>query len=178
MGEISVHHFFLIDVLLVAGVAVLVFSACHDVAVRTVPNAASAALIGLGIAIRLIGGPVSVLGWSAGIAAFVLGVTFIFWRLGWMGGGDVKLLTAASFFLPPTLQAQAHLIGGTALAGGLLAVLYLLASAVVQRPPAAARPRAFLPRILRCEQWRLSRRGPLPYATAIAVGGVIATLHV
>jgi len=162
-----VHHTFLVDLLLVAGSAVLIASACHDIAVRTVPNSATVLLLVLGVALRLVNGPLSSLGWSALIAFIILLITFIFWRLGWMGGGDVKLLTGASFFLPPTLTAQAHLISGTALAGGVLA-----------RRPQGARPAGFLPRIIRCEQWRLSRRGPLPYAAAIAVGGVIATLHV
>jgi prepilin peptidase CpaA len=172
-----VHHTILVNLLLIAGSAVLIASACHDIAVRTVPNTATVILLVLGVALRLASGPLSSLGWSALIAAVILFITFIFWRLGWMGGGDVKLLTGASFFLPPTLTAQAHLISGTALAGGILAVLYLLLSFMVQRP-SRARPAGFLPRIIRCEQWRLSRRGPLPYAAAIAVGGVIATLHV
>jgi len=172
-----VHHTFLVDLLLVAGSAVLIASACHDIAVRTVPNSATVLLLVLGVALRLVNGPLSSLGWSALIAFIILLITFIFWRLGWMGGGDVKLLTGASFFLPPTLTAQAHLISGTALAGGALAVGYLLLGLLVRRPQ-GARPAGFLPRIIRCEQWRLSRRGPLPYAAAIAVGGVIATLHV
>ncbi len=163
--------------MLVAGVAVLIYSACHDFAFRTVPNAASVALLALGLALRLLDGPFSLLGWSSLIAVGVLVVTFFFWRMGWMGGGDVKLLTAASFFVPPTLQSQASLISGTALAGGVLALTYLAASAIVRRPT-GSRPQGFLPRVLRCEQWRVSRRGPLPYAAAIAVGGVIATLHV
>jgi prepilin peptidase CpaA len=156
---------------------VLVFAACHDFAFRTVPNAASVALLVLGLALRMLDGSLGYLGWSVLIAAIVLVITFFFWRMGWMGGGDVKLLTAAAFFVPPTLQSEASLISGTALAGGVLALIYLSASAVVRRPT-GARPQGFLPRVLRCEQWRVSRRGPLPYAAAIAVGGVIATLHV
>jgi prepilin peptidase CpaA len=176
--DCRVHHSILFDLLLASGVAVLIFSACHDIAVRTVPNSAAVVLICIGIALRLTEGPLSALGWSALIAFSVLLVTFMFWRLGWMGGGDVKLLAGASFFLPPTLAAQAHLISGTALAGGVLAVLYLLVSMVMRRPVPQPRPGNLLARIARCEQWRLSRRGPLPYAAAIAVGGVIATLHV
>ncbi len=163
--------------MLMAGMTVLVFSAFHDFAFRTVPNAASVALLALGLGLRLTDGPFSLLGWSSLIAVAVLLLTYFFWRMGWMGGGDVKLLTAASFFVPPTLQSQASLISGTALAGGVLALIYLAASAIVRRPT-GARPEGMLPRVLRCEQWRVSRRGPLPYAAAIAVGGVIATLHV
>ncbi len=171
------HHSFPVDAVLIAGMAVMVYSAFHDFAFRTVPNAASVALLVLGFALRLLDGPFSLLGWSSLIAVVVLLLTYFFWRMGWMGGGDVKLLTAASFFVPPTLQAEASLISGTALAGGVLALIYLAGSAIVRRPT-GARPQGFLSRVLRCEQWRVSRRGPLPYAAAIAVGGVIATLHV
>jgi hypothetical protein len=41
------------------------------------------------------------------------------------------------------------------------------------RPP-AARPSGLVRRALRCELRRLRRRGPLPYAAAIAAGGVFA----
>ena len=171
-------HTLVMHALLAAGVAVLLFAACHDFAVRTVPNTAAAVLLVLGIALRLADGPLTGLGWSALIAFVVLFITYVFWRVGWMGGGDVKLLAAASFFLPPTLMVQAHLISGTALAGGILAVCYLLVGLFVHRPAPAPRPKSLMARIARCEQWRLSRRGPLPYAAAIAAGGLIATLHV
>jgi prepilin peptidase CpaA len=61
----------------------------------------------------------------------------------------------------------------TALRGGELALFYRAMSYLVTRPAAGPR-RGFLARIAKAERWRLSRRGPLPYATAIAGGSIIA----
>jgi prepilin peptidase CpaA len=166
-------HQIMIDALIVGGLAVMVFAGLHDIGFRTVPDCASIVLLLIGIAWRLLDNP-RLLPWSGGIAAGILIITFLLWRQGWMGGGDVKLLTAAGMFVPPWMVPL--MVSGTALAGGGLALVYLVAGLVVKRP-APARPVRFIARVLRCEQWRLSRRGPLPYAAAIAVGGVIATLH-
>ncbi len=160
--------------LTIAGLCVLIFAALHDFAVRTVPNAYSVVLFLAGVAMRLCAGGMHGLQWGLIASAIIFAFTVIFWRLGWMGGGDVKLLTAAAIFVPPALVPM--LIAATALAGGVLALGFIIGRRVTSRP-SAPRPTATLGRILRCEQWRLHRGGPLPYAAAIAVGGVIATLH-
>ena len=157
-----------------AGLAVLVLAALHDFAVRTVPNAYSVILFAAGFGIRLCTGGAHALQWGLIAAAIIFTATVVFWRLGWMGGGDVKLLTAAAIFVPPLLVPM--LVAATALAGGVLALVFIIGRKLAVRP-VAPRPRAVLGRILRCEQWRLHRGGPLPYAAAIATGGVIATLH-
>ena len=109
-----------------------------------------------------------------GAAAIVFAITFIFWRLGWMGGGDVKLLTAAAIFVAPLTVPM--LVAATSLAGGVLALVFVVGRRIVARP-VGGRPPRMAPRILRGERWRLHRGGPLPYAAAIAAGGLIATLH-
>jgi prepilin peptidase CpaA len=172
-GEASLHHL-LIETLILAGLALLLFAALHDIGFRTVPDCVSVALLAIGICWRLADRPALLLP-GAAITITILLFTYWLWRRGWMGGGDVKLLTAAGMFVPPWLVPQ--LIFGTALAGGVLAIFYFLGGVVVKRPRGAARPANFIARVLRCEQWRLSRRGPLPYATAIAAGGVLATLN-
>ena len=166
-------HHLLIETLILAGLALLLFAALHDIGFRTVPDCVSVALLAIGICWRLADRPAMLLP-SAGIALAMLLFTYWLWRRGWMGGGDVKLLTAAGMFVPPWLVPQ--LIFGTALAGGCLGVFYFLGGVIVKRPHTANRPARFIARVLRCEQWRLSRRGPLPYAAAIAVGGLLATL--
>jgi len=166
-------HHVVTDVLIFGGLAVMLFAALHDIGFRTVPDAASIALLLIGIAWRLLENP-RWLPYSAGISVAILVLTYLLWRQGWMGGGDVKLLTAAGMFVPPWMVPL--MVSGTALAGGVLALFYLVAGLVVKRPE-RPRPARFIPRVLRCEQWRLSRRGPLPYAAAIAVGGLLATLH-
>ena len=163
-----------IDAAMAVGLLILLAAALHDFAVRTVPNLYSVILFAAGLCLRLASGGLHALEWGLAAAGIMFLVTFIFWRLRWMGGGDVKLLTAAAIFVAPL--AVPMLVAATALAGGVLAMLFIVGRRVAARP-AATRPQAFVMRVLRCEQWRLRRGGPLPYAAAIAVGGVIATLH-
>jgi len=157
-------------VFLVTGLILLTTAGLHDCAVRTVPNLICALLLLCGIALRLFGGDVTH-GLLAG--AIVFAICALMWRFGWLGGGDVKLLAAAAVFEPPSLVPEMVLY--TSLAGGVLAVLYLIAGKLVPRP-SPARPAGMVGRIARCELWRLHRRGPLPYAAAIAAGGICATL--
>jgi prepilin peptidase CpaA len=156
--------------LLVTGAALLVMASLHDLVARTIPNWLAGALAVLGFVLRaltasLLGGVV------AGLVVFVLAA--ICWRRGWMGGGDVKLLAAAAIAVPPSLVLS--FITAVALCGGVLALLYLVAGRMVAPPP-ATRPRSLLARALRVEQWRIRRGGPLPYACAIAAGGLFILL--
>jgi prepilin peptidase CpaA len=57
------------------------------------------------------------------------------------------------------------------MAGGVLALIYLVARRRLRRP-GHGKPDGLLARALRVEQWRLRRGGPLPYAVAIACGVV------
>ena len=164
----------LTDAATLTGVAILCAAALHDLAVRTVPNYYSVVLFSAGLALRLLTGGFHALEWGLAASGVMFLLTFIFWRLRWMGGGDVKLLTAAAIFVAPL--AVPMLVTFTALSGGVLALLFVVGRRVARRP-VRTRPQKILPRLLRCEQWRLHRGGPLPYAAAIAIGGVIATLH-
>lgn len=156
--------------LLVTGAALLVMASLHDLVARTIPNWLVGALAVLGIVLRALTG--SLLGGVvAGLVVFVLAA--ICWRRGWMGGGNVKLLAAAAIAVPPSLVLS--FITTVALCGGVLALLYLVAGRMVAPPP-ASRPRSLLARALRVEQWRIRRGGPLPYACAIAAGGLFILL--
>ncbi len=160
-----------ISLLVLIGALLLVFAALHDIGFRTVPNRVSVALLTCGVLLRLLdGGPHQLLwGLLCGGAVFI--VTFACWRFGWMGGADVKLLTAAAVFVPPIMVPT--LLLGTSLAGGVIALTYIIGSRLAPRPK-AERPAGLLHRACRCELRRLRRRGPLPYAAAIATGGVFA----
>jgi prepilin peptidase CpaA len=156
--------------LLVTGAALLVMASLHDLVARTIPNWLAGALAVVGFVLRALTG--SLLGGVvAGLVVFVLAA--ICWRRGWMGGGDVKLLAAAAIAVPPSLVLS--FITAVALCGGVLALLYLVAGRMVAPPP-ATRPRSLLARALRVEQWRIRRGGPLPYACAIAAGGLFILL--
>lgn len=168
----AVPHPAPITLLLLAGAALLAFAALHDLGFRTVPNRISLALLALGIVVRLLQHDLP-LGLGCGAAVFA--ATYFFWFMGWMGGADVKLLGSAAVVVAPVMVPT--LVIGTSLAGGVLALLYLLGSRLVPQPrPALAGGfgAGLVRRAARCELRRLQRRGPLPYAAAIAAGGWLA----
>jgi len=92
-------------------------------------------------------------GAATGALVFAIGVA-VFAR-GWIGGGDVKLLSSIALWAGP--DALAPLLFNTALAGAVLALAMLLR--LHRRTPADWRVRAPL-------------QQPMPFAVAIAAGGV------
>jgi prepilin peptidase CpaA len=156
------------EVTVVIGLALLVGAALHDVAVRTVPNWVAVALLPVGAVARYLDGDL-LLGF--GVAAVVFAFAAFLWLRGWMGGGDTKLLGAVALVAPPNRMPELLLM--TALCGGVLALFYLVMSFVVKRP-AGGRRQTLLARLAKAECWRLSRRGPLPYAVAIAGGSILS----
>jgi prepilin peptidase CpaA len=65
-----------------------------------------------------------------------------------------------------------NFILASALAGGVLALIYLGLRAVTPVRPNGVRPQRFLARLIRAERRRVRRGGPLPYASAIALGAI------
>jgi prepilin peptidase CpaA len=156
------------ELTVVAGLLLIVLAALHDIAVRTVPNWVGLALLPLGVIARVISGDLLL---GVGVAAAVFAVAVALWLFRIMGGGDTKLLGAIALLAPP--DRMIALLLAIALCGGVLALFYLIMSYVVTRPR-AGRPQTILARIAKAERWRLSRRGPLPYAVAIAGGSVLS----
>ena len=166
MHLLAIYHY----ALLAAGLALFALACLQDCAMRLVPNRVPAAIAAIGLALRLGDGtaPPGVL-----LALAVFGGAFLCWRRGWLGGADVKLLGAGALLVPP--GAVATFVLATCLAGGVLALCYAGLSRIAP-PPSPIRPATHLRRYLRLEQRRLRRRGPLPYATAIAAGAAFVLL--
>ncbi len=97
-------------------------------------------------------------GLSAACALAVFLVGALGFAMGAVGGGDVKLLTAASLFAGPSLQFD--FLAVTAVVGGILG-LAILAGARIG-PSGASAEGAIRSRL----------RGGLPYGPAIAAGGL------
>ena len=158
-------------IILFAAAMALLFAAAHDVAVRTVPNAVSLIVAAAGLALHALDGQ---------LVPALFGCLLVFagawfcWRRGWIGGGDVKLLSACVLLVPPTSVPE--LILSTAIAGGVLALFYM---ALARLLPGAAKPRSggLLRRVWRAERRRINRGLSLPYSCAIGAG-VLLTLHV
>lgn len=152
-------------------ILLLLVAAGHDLLVRRIPDVLAVGISLTGLVLRLADGPMAVA--TSLLAALVLFLAlFAAFAAGVLGGGDVKLATAVAIGLPPT--GVWSLVVATCLAGGVLSVLYILA----RRMPAAAapvrrNPSGLLARFLSVERWRIRRGGPLPYAVAIAAGGIL-----
>lgn len=165
------------DGIVFGAVGLLVYAALHDLAARTVPNWLPLCLLAIGLAARIADHNLWP-GLLVAMAAFV--VLFGVWFSGSMGGGDVKLWAATVLLIPPHWQPQVTFFLRVLLIGGALALLYLALwwpVARLRRTSRAAGPRTgFLQRVLQAEIWRISRRGPLPYALAISASAILSLL--
>lgn len=156
--------------LLIVIAAALIAAACSDLAVRRIPNAASAVVALAGLALRALEGP-GPLAATLAAAGVLFIVLFAGFARGVLGGGDVKLAVAVALGLPPATIWDFVIV--TALGGGVLGLGYLAAQRLI--PPTVApagRGASALARVVAAERWRMRRRGPLPYGVAIAIGGL------
>ncbi len=165
--------------LILGAICLLCYAALHDLAARTVPNWLSACVLLLGVALRIADHSLRGAAVAAGITFVIL---FGIWFFGVMGGGDVKLWAASVLLIPPQWQIEMMFFLHVLLIGGALAVLYLalwvpiaklrLRHSGLRANGRVARARHFIGRVWRAEVWRIARRGPLPYAVAIAAGAI------
>lgn len=141
-------------VIALAALACVVIAAGWDIAKFEIPDEISIILVVLAVAYGL---TTPGYGWLSHIltpfAFFAIGLAAF--AKGWMGGGDIKLLTALTAWSGHT--GLFPLLTGTALAGGVLALTLIIARRIRAGKPG--------PRIL-------DRDAPLPYAVAI-LGGVL-----
>jgi prepilin peptidase CpaA len=145
--------------------ALVIAAALKDLATFTIPNWISAALV-VAFAPAALAAGVSLgdIGISFAVAAGVLALAIGMFALGWVGGGDAKLMAAASLWLG--LRGLGPFAIFTGLSGGALALALVgLRSAWVrpltERAPAWTR--------------RLATPGEsAPYGVAIALGALAA----
>jgi prepilin peptidase CpaA len=139
----------------------MAFAAASDLLTMKIPNLLSLALC----AAFFVAAPVAGLSWhdvlmhlAAGAAMLIAGI--VLFALGWLGGGDGKLLAAAALWLgfDPLLP----FLVSVSVFGGILALTVL----AYRRAPAGALP---LP------EWAIrlhSPGGSIPYGVAIAAGAL------
>lgn len=151
---------------MLVGAGMILVAALHDAAARTIPNWIPACLAVAGLVLRVQDDQAIA---GLGIAVLLLIILGALWLRGFIGGGDVKLIPAVALVLPPSSVPGFVLC--MAITGGVLALLYLILPYLVQ-PPRPGRRRGLLARALKAEAWRVHRRGPLPYAVAIAGGAL------
>jgi prepilin peptidase CpaA len=152
--------------LLIAPFAILVvIAAIRDLTTFTIPNWISLALAGAFVPAALaVGAPLPAIGVSALVGAVMLVVGIVMFALRWIGGGDAKLMAAASMWLG--LPGLAPFVMFTGLAGGGLALTLLAARSSWLRPFAATGP-TWVDRLA-------TPGGATPYGVAIAIGSLAA----
>jgi prepilin peptidase CpaA len=155
-----------------AEVLILLYAAFTDVATRLISNKICLLLAALAIVRLPFGEPQQLLASVYG-AAVLFVLLLVAHSRGYVGGGDVKLLTVLSVGLPVTSLIQFLTI--TVLTGGVLAVLHLMMR-VLPYPALPPVGSSLVRRIYAVERWRNLRRAPLPYGMAIACGGIWTVL--
>lgn len=147
--------------------ACLMWAAKSDIVTMTIPNRLNIGLAVLFLPVGLLLG----LSWQQwgihlglAVAGLVLGMVMFAFR--WMGGGDAKLIAAASLWLG--WDGFVAFLLYTALAGGAL-TLGLMSARKMWAPYAAALPSP----IAR----HLDAKGDIPYGVAICIGGLLAINH-
>ena len=148
---------------LAAFAGLLIFAACSDVASLTIPNWVSIALTLIFIPLALLAGvQIGEVGMHVLFGFAILAVGFFLFQANIIGGGDAKLLAAASVWTGFT--AFMPFILWTAVAGGVLALALLAARQFL--PQAADHP-SFVNRLLK-------HQNGIPYGVAIMAGGLMA----
>lgn len=152
---------------LLAFAGLLVAAAASDWRSLTVPNRYSLAIAALFVPYVLVAG--GDLDWLAhlGVASAAFGFGFVLFALRFCGGGDVKLFAAAALWAGPPLLIP--LIFYTAVSGGFMA-LVLWAHHRFQRAGIPAN-------LLFVKSEESFAKQPMPYAVAIAAGGLFVALQ-
>lgn len=143
----------------------VIAAALRDATSYTIPNWISLALVAaFPVAALALGLPLTVIGLNFGVGAVALAVGMGMFALGWIGGGDAKLLAAAALWLG--WPAALSYLAVTGMAGGALAVGLLGLRSAYVRPFVPAGPAWFA---------RLAQPGEnVPYGVAIALGALMA----
>jgi prepilin peptidase CpaA len=155
-----------------ATLALLVIVVWRDITTRTIPDEIALLLVMTGALARLLQGP-SALAASACAALLLFAMLMVLFSRGFIGGGDVKVMAALATGLSP-FDSYCFVVA-TALAGGILAIVYLLLPHLL-RATRQAKRKSLLGRVMSVEAWRIRRRGPLPYGVAIAAGAAFVVL--
>ena len=141
----------------------MALAAATDLFTMTVPNRISLVLVGAFFVVAPLAGLGGTdIGLHVALALAALGVTFIFFWFGWIGGGDAKLFAATCLWLGPAAMLT-YSIYAALLGGGL--TLLLLAWRGLP-----------LPVLLISQNWlaRLhSTDEGVPYGIALAAAGLL-----
>jgi prepilin peptidase CpaA len=95
-----VHHAALAATLFLFSLAVI-YGALSDIRSYTIPNPVTYGLALLFVVYAALSWTELPIAVHLGIGLFVFIICLVFWKLGWMGGGDVKFVAAISLWMGP-----------------------------------------------------------------------------
>jgi prepilin peptidase CpaA len=153
----------------------LLASSLIDLKHRIIPNELVILVAVCGLSACLLTRP-SEVGWSLLIAAGVFIALAFCYRCNWLGGGDVKLISALTLAVP--VHQVGPLIVDISVAGAVLCCAYLAAGFALKSfraVPAGPTPQSTqgpFSAWLRCESERIMEGRSVPYALAI-LGGFV-----
>jgi prepilin peptidase CpaA len=157
--------------------ATLLLCACvSDIQRRRIPNSVAALLAATGVAYSAATSATIAPALLMSLGGLMLG--FALWLpmylVHWLGAGDVKLFAAAGAWLGPSRTLEGALIG--ALAGGILAVVWMLFAYGVNGTAATAAMAIANPRKIVNHSVDVKSRRAIPYGVALAIGAMTAAL--
>jgi prepilin peptidase CpaA len=142
----------------------MAFAASMDLFTMTIPNRISVLLAASFVIVAVIVCPSwAILSRHLIIAAIVLTAAIVMFALGWLGGGDAKLLAASSLWIGPDLFLSYAVI--VAMIGGVLAFGLLFYRSI-----------AVLPSFLNQQAWALrlhEKNGGMPYGVALGASAML-----
>ena len=155
----------------------------HDIAFRKIPDTFPILISTLGLAILVINGDWFSAVMTMGLASITFLLLAILCMAGKIGGGDVKLVAASVLLVGAGYFLDFLLL--TALAGGVVSLVYLTASLILKflaylfptlaNPPSYKRSKNRLNLLWQIERRRILRLSSIPYGVAIS-GGSLLTL--
>ncbi len=129
----------LLAALSIAACLLFCAAAQQDVTRRKIPNPISATILALGAVKWACVGRLGDFGWAAAGAVFLFAATSLLFLRGLMGGGDVKLATAAGFLIGgpyvPEFVIRTSALGGVV---ALCVLAYSFAARLFRSAPATA----------------------------------------
>lgn len=166
-------------VLWLAALGGLFAAAVTDLKTRRIPNGLVVLVLALAMTMQLSSGR-GTLWLSLLVAGGVYVIGAILTQVNVLGGGDTKMIAAATVLVPPVLVPA--LLICIALAGGVLSLFYLGAGWLARRNgggalmAGAAHPAASeFDHLVRIEVGRMLANEPMPYGVAI-FGGTVSLL--
>lgn len=146
----------------------LVLAAIFDARYRLIPNVTTLLVLVGGLGMRLLAAPTTV--WLSLIVAFgVFVALMVIAGFRFMGAGDAKLISAVTLTEP--VAGVIPLLLAIGIAGGVVALIFLLGGWFFGRRPAPAGPRHRPPNVLarffKHQPIKRAVTQPIPYAAAV-----------